>query len=81
MANLAQLGISIRCWFSVRSQYLVRLLSFCWITGVHIIHPTIEGVLPPTGLRLSVLRLMLIFTVNAKYRERTQVQKNIRIGK
>ena len=32
--------------FIVRSQYLVRLLSQCWITGGHTIHPPVEGLLP-----------------------------------
>ena len=49
VANLARLGISVHCQVSVRSQYLVRLLSQCWITGGHTIHPPIEGLLPPTG--------------------------------
>ena len=31
------------------SQYLVRLVSLCWITGGHTVHPPIEGLLPPTG--------------------------------
>ena len=36
--------------FTVRSLYLVRLLSQCWITSVHTIHPPIEGLLPPTSI-------------------------------
>ena len=46
VANLARLGISVHCQASVRSQCLVRLLSQCWITGGHTIHPSIEGLLP-----------------------------------
>ena len=26
----------------------------CWITGGHIMHPPIEGVLPPTGIKPTV---------------------------
>ena len=44
-----RLGVSVQCQVSVRSQYLVRLLSFCWITGGHTIHPPIEGLLSPFG--------------------------------
>ena len=43
-------------WFNVRSQYLVRLLSWCWITGGHTIHPPIEGLLPPTGIEPTPFR-------------------------
>ena len=46
VANLARLGILVHCQVSVRSQYLVRFLSQCWITGGHTIHPPIEGLLP-----------------------------------
>ena len=35
--------------FTVMSQYLVRLLSLCWITCAHRIHPPIEGLLLSTG--------------------------------
>ena len=35
----------------LRSQYLVSILSLCWITGGHTIHPSIKGVLPPTGIK------------------------------
>ena len=34
----------------LRFQYLVRLLSLCWITGGHTIHPPIELLLPSTGI-------------------------------
>ena len=51
VANLAHLGISVYCQVSVRYQYLVRLLSKCWITGGHTIHPPIKGLLPPTGIK------------------------------
>ena len=30
VANLARLGISVHCLISVRSQYLVKLLSYRW---------------------------------------------------
>lgn len=43
-ANLALLGVS------VQSQYLLRLLSFCWITHGHTIHQPIKGLLPPIGI-------------------------------
>ena len=61
VANLAGLGISVHCQVSVRSQYLVRLLSQCWITGGHLdyritVHPTIEGLLPPTGIESTTFR-------------------------
>ena len=49
-SNLAQPGISVHCQVSVRSQYLVRLLSQCQITGGRTIYPPIEGLLPPTGI-------------------------------
>ena len=42
VANVARLGISVHC-------YLVRLLSLCWITGRHTIHPPIERLLPSTS--------------------------------
>ena len=51
VAHLARLEISVHCQVvSVRSQYLVRLLSQCWITVGHIIYPPIEGLLTPTGI-------------------------------
>ena len=50
VANLARLGISVYCQVPVRSQYSVRLLSQCWITGGHTIHPPIEGLLPPRDI-------------------------------
>ena len=56
VANLAPLGILVHCQVSVRSQYLVRLLSQCWITGGHTIHPPIEGLLPPTGIEPTLFR-------------------------
>ena len=34
VANLARLKISVHCQVSVRSQYLVRIFSMAWITGV-----------------------------------------------
>ena len=46
VANLARLGISVHCQDSVRSHYLVRLFSQCWITGGHTIHPPVRGLLP-----------------------------------
>ena len=46
LANLSRLGITIQCQVSVRSKYIVRFLSLCWITGGHKIHPPIEGMLP-----------------------------------
>ena len=45
-ANLARLGISVHFYVTVRSQYLVRLLFLCSITGGH----TIEGLLPQTSI-------------------------------
>ena len=50
VANLAQFGISVHFQVSVKSQYLVRLLSYCWIAGGHTIHPPIKGLLPLTGI-------------------------------
>ena len=38
---------------SVRSQYLVRLVSWCWITSGHTIHPLIE----PTPFRNSASKV------------------------
>ena len=48
VANLARLGILIQV--SVRSQYLLRLLSLCWITCGRTLYPHIKGVLPPTAI-------------------------------
>ena len=56
VANLARLRISVYCQVSVRSQYLVRLLSQCWITGGHTCQPPIEGLLPPTCLETTPFR-------------------------
>ena len=42
--------------FKVRSQYLVRLISYCWITGGHTIHPPIEGLQPLTGIESTPFR-------------------------
>ena len=50
VANLARRGISVHCQVSVRSQYLVRILSQCWITVDHTIHPPIKGLLSPSGI-------------------------------
>ena len=48
--NVIRLKISARYCVSAGSQYLIRLLSLCWIAGGHTIHPPIEGLLPPTGI-------------------------------
>ena len=56
VANLDQLGISVHCQVSVRSQYLVRLLSLVLDYGGHTIHPPIEGLLPPTGIEPTSFR-------------------------
>ena len=56
IANLARLGISVHCQVSVRLQYLVRLLSQCWIAGGHKIRPPIEELLPPTGIEPTPFR-------------------------
>ena len=56
VANLARIGISVHCQASARSQCLVRLLSQCWITGGHTIHPPIEGLLPPSGTEPTQFR-------------------------
>ena len=50
VANLARLGILVHFQVLVRSQYLVRILSQCQITGGHTIHPPIERLLPLTGI-------------------------------
>ena len=54
VANLARLGIPVHCYVSVR--YIVRLLSQCCITGGHTIQPTIEVLLPPTGIEPTLFR-------------------------
>ena len=46
VADLARIGISVHCQVSVRFQYLVSLLSLCWITGVYSVYRPIEGLLP-----------------------------------
>ena len=55
-ANFARLRISVHCQVSVRSLYLVRLLSQCWITGGHTVHPPIERLLPPTCIEPTLFR-------------------------
>ena len=47
--NLVRPGILVDYYFLVRFQYLVRLLSLCWITGGHKNHPPIKELLPATG--------------------------------
>ena len=73
VANLARLGISVHCQVPVRSQYLVRLLSQCWITGGRTIHPPIEGLtpnnpqLPPTpNPQLVTPRIVKVTVKRAK---------------
>ena len=39
-----------------QSQYSVRLLCQCWITGGHTLQPPIEGLLPPTGIKPTPFR-------------------------
>lgn len=39
-----------------RSQYVVRVLWLCWITSGDIIHPSIEGLLPPTAIKPTAFR-------------------------
>ena len=56
IVNLAWLVISIHCYVSLRSQYLVRRLSLCWTTGGHRIHPAIEVLLAPTGSKPTPFR-------------------------
>ena len=50
VANLARLEISVHCQVSVRSQFLVRPFSQCWITVSHTIRPPIEELIAPTGI-------------------------------
>ena len=57
VADLVRLGISVRCWVSARSQYLVEFFSFCWITGGHTIYLPIDGLLPPTGIEPTPLKI------------------------
>ena len=47
-------------WFIVRSQYLARLLSLCWITFAHTLHPPIEGLLPLNGIEPTVSKFRLL---------------------
>ena len=49
-------GISVHCQVSVRFQYLVSLLSLCWIIGVYSVYRPIEGLLPATGIELTLSR-------------------------
>ena len=56
VADLSRLGISVHCQASVRFQYLVRLLSYCWITGGHTIYPPVEELLPRTGIEPTPFR-------------------------
>ena len=56
VANLARLGISVHCQVSVRSQYLVRLLSLVLDYHGHTVHPPIEGLLPPTGIEPTLFQ-------------------------
>ena len=56
VADLARIGISVHCQVSVRFQYLVSLLSLCWITGLYSVYRPIEGLLPATGIELTLFR-------------------------
>ena len=56
VSDLVRVGISIHCQVSARYQYSIRLLSLCWITGGHTVHPSIEGLLTPTGTELTLFR-------------------------
>ena len=47
---LAQFRISVLYQVSVRSQYLARFFSLCWITSGHSIYSPIEGLLPLTRM-------------------------------
>ena len=49
VANLSTWD-SVHWQVSVRPQYLVMFLSFCWITGGHTTHPLAEGLLFPAGI-------------------------------
>ena len=56
VAMLVLLGNSVCCYVSPRIQYLVRLLSSCWITGRHKIHQPIDRLLPLTGIEPTLFR-------------------------
>ena len=55
VASLVQFGISVRCQVSAKSQYLVRLLSLCQISGGQTIH-SIERLLTPISTLPTSLR-------------------------
>ena len=52
-ANLVRHGIPVHCKVSARSQFLVRFLSLCWITGGQTIQPLTKDLLPSTGIGLT----------------------------
>ena len=52
VANLVRRRISV----TGRSQDFIRLFSLCWIIDGHTIHPPVEGVLPPYGIRSTLFR-------------------------
>ena len=56
VAYLVLLGILVDCQVSVRSHYLVRLISLCQITGGCTIDPPIQRLLSITGTEPTELR-------------------------
>ena len=52
-ANAVRLKTSDRFQVSVMVQCLFSLLSLYWITNGHIIHPPVEGLLPPRGVEIT----------------------------
>ena len=56
VASLVRFAISVRCWVSARSQYLLRFLSLCLINGGHSIHPSIQRLLPPTVTKPTLFK-------------------------
>ena len=57
--------ITVRCKFSARSQYLVRLLSLWWNTGGSTVYQPLEWLLPQTGFEPTPFQISIGLQVHA----------------
>ena len=75
MRNLPYASYYILTWnlATVRSQYLVRLLSFCWIKEGPTIHQPIKGLLLPAGTEPTPLLNLAFKTTGLQVHATTRV--------
>ena len=64
-SNFSPSRITVRCKFSARSQYLVRLHSLWWNTGGPTVYQPLEWLLPQTGFEPTPFQISIGLQVHA----------------